>query len=229
MNTWKKKVLAISVTWLVSTAVYSGNVSTSINDAGGNVTVGDISIPGATDRNFNVAGPNGLVNLIRTHDSFPPGVFLKWQPAAGTRQHWFFGIDQTVGGGGFSVMDRLSGDARRLAIHPNGNVGIGTVNPTSKLSVNGGIQAKEIVVESGWADYVFLPDYKLSSLEEIDEYISSHGHLPGMPTAQDIEKNGVNLAEANRLLLEKVEELTLHLIELNNKIKPLQDALDKQL
>ena len=100
-------------------------------------------------------------------------------------------------------------------IHFNsGNVGIGTSTPgTWKLAVNGNIRAKEIKVETAnWPDYVFSKDYDLPSLAEIQKHIQEKGHLPGMPSATEAETNGVELGEMNRLLLEKVEELTLFII-----------------
>ncbi len=96
----------------------------------------------------------------------------------------------------------------------NGNVGIGTANPDEKLTVKGKIRAQEIKVEAtNWPDYVFKKDYELTSLEEIDQYIKQYGHLPEIPKAVDVQADGVSLGEMNKLLLKKIEELTLHLIE----------------
>ncbi|WP_257667151.1 hypothetical protein [Parapedobacter tibetensis] len=96
----------------------------------------------------------------------------------------------------------------------NGNVGIGTITPVDKLSVNGRIRAKEVKVETAnWPDYVFHEDYALQPLPELEAYIKQYGHLPGMPTAKEAEAEGIDLGEMNRKLLENVEQLTLHLIE----------------
>lgn len=103
-----------------------------------------------------------------------------------------------------------------LMLNTSGNVGIGTTMPNEKLSVNGNIRAKEIKVEAAnWPDYVFDLDYKVLGLKELDAYIKANKRLPEMPSAAVAEKDGVGLGELNKLLLKKVEELTLLLIEQN--------------
>ncbi|PRD44972.1 hypothetical protein [Sphingobacterium haloxyli] len=102
----------------------------------------------------------------------------------------------------------------------NGNVGIGTTSPKAKLAVEGNILAKEIKVTNNIAvpDYVFELDYHLSSLSDVEAYVKEHKHLPEIPSAKDIERDGLDLGEMNLLLLKKVEELTLHLIEKEKEI-----------
>lgn len=100
----------------------------------------------------------------------------------------------------------------------DGNVGIGTTVPKEKLSVNGKIRAHEIKVETAnWPDYVFAKDYQLPSLQETEQHIKEKGHLPGIPSAEEVKANGVDLGEMNGKLLKKIEELTLHLIELKKE------------
>jgi len=96
----------------------------------------------------------------------------------------------------------------------DGRLGIGTWTPGNyKLAVNGGIRAKYIDVETGWSDFVFDSDYKLITLEELELYIKENGHLPDMPSSEDVAKNGVNVGETLSKLLQKIEELTLYIIE----------------
>ncbi len=103
-----------------------------------------------------------------------------------------------------------------------GNVGIGTDNPTYKLSVLGNIRATEVVVETGWADYVFNNKYKLKPLNEVEEFIKQNNHLPGIPSAAEVEKNGLHLGDTQKKMMEKIEELTLYIIQLNKRIKELE-------
>ncbi|MFC3197601.1 hypothetical protein ACFOET_08255 [Parapedobacter deserti] len=94
--------------------------------------------------------------------------------------------------------------------------------PGYTLSVDGKVAAKEInVTINGWADYVFKPHYQLRPLTELETYIKEHGHLPGIPSAQEVDKNGVDLGEMNRKLLEKVEELTLYILKQQETIDQL--------
>lgn len=116
-----------------------------------------------------------------------------------------------------------------LIINANtGRVGIGTMNPSHALSVNGGIKAREVVVSnSGWADYVFDKDYKLIPLSEVEKFVEANNHLPNIPSAQDIETQGISVGDMQRLQMEKIEELTLHLIEKDKQIQSLEERLSK--
>ncbi|MEQ9403979.1 MAG: hypothetical protein RIM99_10355 [Cyclobacteriaceae bacterium] len=106
-----------------------------------------------------------------------------------------------------------------LILNPRGgDVGIGTTTPTEKLEVNGTIRSKEVKVEaSPWPDYVFADNYNLPSLEALEKFIKSEGHLPEVPSAKEVEENGIALGEMNALLLKKIEELTLHMIEMKKE------------
>jgi len=101
-----------------------------------------------------------------------------------------------------------------------GNAGINTGQHT--LTVNGTIRAKEVIVDSDWADDVFSADYKLQSLSDVNEYIKQNKHLPGMPSAEQVKAKGVDVGEAQTLLLRKIEEITLHMITLENQVKELK-------
>jgi hypothetical protein len=113
----------------------------------------------------------------------------------------------------------------QLTLLPNGNLGIGTTNPTYKLSVNGSIRAKEIRVNTGWADYVFTKKYRLKPLAEVENYIKRYKHLPGIAPAAKLQKDGVDISAMQTKMMEKIEELTLYLIQANKKIEALEKTL----
>lgn len=107
----------------------------------------------------------------------------------------------------------------------DGKVGIATDSPKELLSVNGNIQAKEIKVTTtatDWPDYVFADEYKLLSLKETAEFIKENKHLPGVPKAKEIEENGLSLGQMNKILMQKIEELTLHMIDKDKRIEALE-------
>ncbi|MBT1698470.1 hypothetical protein KK083_16385 [Fulvivirgaceae bacterium PWU4] len=116
-----------------------------------------------------------------------------------------------------------------LAINEDMNVGIGTTTPDTKLTVKGVIHTNEVRVDMEspiqGPDYVFEKDYDLLSLAELEAYIKANKHLPEVPSAKEMAEDGLNLKEMNLLLLKKVEELTLHLIEANKKIDDLRNGL----
>lgn len=114
-----------------------------------------------------------------------------------------------------------------LRIAENGNVGIGTPNPGAfRLAVNGSVRAKEVIVDTGWADFVFDDDYPLMPLDEVARHIAEKGHLPDIPSAQEVEANGVSIGEMQAKLLQKVEELTLYMIDLEQDNDTLRAMLE---
>ena len=118
-----------------------------------------------------------------------------------------------------------SASTNGLFVGANGNVriGAGSGNPGNALEVNGIVRSKEVLVEiTGWSDFVFEEDYKLMSLAEVEQFVKQHGHLPDVPSANEVEENGIGLGEMNALLLQKIEEMTLHLIEMEKRIKELE-------
>ncbi len=93
---------------------------------------------------------------------------------------------------------------------------------TFKLSVNGDMRANRVKVYTSWADFVFEKDYDLPTLAEVEQHIIKNGHLKDIPSAKDVEAHGIELGEMNKKLLQKVEELTLYIIELNKKVEKLE-------
>ncbi len=115
-----------------------------------------------------------------------------------------------------------------LYMNLSGNVGIGTTNPDQKLTVKGTIHSQEVIVDMNvLPDYVFKPAYHLPTLTEIKTYIDQNHHLPEMPSAEQVAKDGLNLGDMNARLLKKVEELTLYLIEENKQNKIQQKEINQ--
>ena len=121
----------------------------------------------------------------------------------------------------------MTDDVPVVLFSKDNNVGIGTLDPQGyKLAVNGTIRAKEIKVDSDWADFVFKKDYKLPTLGEVKKHITEKGTLPGIPSESDVKANGVSLGEVNALLLQKIEELTLYVIKQQEEIEILKEKVE---
>jgi hypothetical protein len=116
-----------------------------------------------------------------------------------------------------------------LADNPGGAVGIGTQNTAGyKLAVSGNIRSKEVVVETGWADFVFAKEYKLPPLFEVEKFIKANNHLPDVPSAMEIQTNGLKVGEMQTKAMQKIEELTLYIIEMKKEIEALKTIVDQK-
>jgi len=193
---------------------------------------------------FNVQNPvatihtNGTIRFDNLANAATPAFIL------GTDSNGnVFEYPAATGGGAISDSDWLKPDNTLATsiddnIYTNGKVGINTNTFPSligtedvsfyNLFVTGGILTEEVRVAlvGEWADYVFKADYKLPSLQEVEKHIKDEGHLINIPSAEEVEQNGIELGEMNKLLLEKVEELTLYMIELNKKIEAQQKEIE---
>lgn len=116
-----------------------------------------------------------------------------------------------------------------IVVNSAGNVGVGTSNPTQKFTVNGIIYGKEIKVDLSvpGPDYVFEEDYRLLSLDDVEEFVKKNKHLPEVPAAKEMAANGIEVGEMNMILLKKIEELTLYIIQLQNKVEKQEQQIEK--
>ena len=141
-----------------------------------------------------------------------------------------FKINANAGGGSWADIYFQTNGTTKMFIESSGNVGIGTTDLATgyKLSVDGKVACEEVFVEysGNWPDYVFSPEYNLLNLNELENHINENNHLPGIPSAVEIEENGFHLAEMQKLVLQKVEELTLYTIEQGKLINNLQNEIN---
>jgi hypothetical protein len=150
----------------------------------------------------------------------------------GVSGDWFFRAYGSAGShpSDFTIARNTS---NYFHITSDGNIGIGTQAPgTFKLAVAGKIRAEEIRVDTGWADFVFEAGYKLPSLNEVEMHIQQKGHLPGIPTEAEVKKQGISIGEISSKLLQKIEELTLYVIDIKKENESLKDkvgSLEAQL
>jgi len=137
-----------------------------------------------------------------------------------------FATIASTGGSKQTIKDKDVKNNTRLFIHQNGNVGIGTEKVTDnyKLSVEGNIRARKVVVNADqWADYVFVDNYKLTPLSEVRTFIEKNNHLPDVPSEKEVKQTGIDLGEMDAILLKKIEELTLYILEQDKRIAELEN------
>jgi hypothetical protein len=185
--------------------------SLMLNPMGGNVGIG-------TTNPAHLLDVNGVINAF-SYMSSGLGFYMEV-----TKD----GINNSAGSGYLSF--RSNNVDNQMIIDPNGNVGIATINTHGfKFAVNGSAIATSVTVQAytSWPDYVFKTNYTLPTLTEVKTYIDQNHHLPEIPTAEQIEEDGLNLGEMNKLLVKKVEELTLYLIELNKQVKQQQKEIEQ--
>lgn len=210
----------------------NGNVGIGIVDPIHKLHVNGNSFINGTQY-FKTVAYNGVTS--QTHLSFPvhsDGFSIMTQQVLSDRMEVLFRMRDNTTGDALKIwFDDYRGESydrnpfivygdRVLLASDGGNVGIGTTTPTEKLVVDGKILAEEIKVQNVPAsDYVFEPDYKLKPIEELEAYIKENKHLPDIPSSEEFKENGVGLGEMDDMLLRKVEELTLYVIEQNKKLK----------
>lgn len=197
--------------------VNAGNVKVSY----GNVLLDTSSIE-IDGGNILMKGAQDLGDIIFINNSGQQYARIYTNPLGGRALNFTTQLDNTP----------------NLFISDLGNVGVGSVNPDSKLTVKGKIHAEEVKVDLLVpADYVFQkyyngtsalkPEYKLLPLKEVEDFTKKNNHLPNIPSAEEIQQNGLQLGEMTNILLEKIEELTLYIIEQQKRIEALEQQINK--
>jgi hypothetical protein len=215
--------------------------------------IGSMTAPGYAEQWNGPGNPNGTIwrpgnvalGFELTSDGKPPALLEIRRPLSGEGELLFslrsvfkdatsdrFEVDtkHVYAGGARSKENILPGDYD-FAVHRAAAIGVVNINETIpsgyKLVVGGKILAEEVRIKliKDWADYVFQPDYRLTSLPEVETFVHRHRHLPDMPSAAEVEQAGVSLGEMQAKLLLKIEELTLHMIEQHKAIATLQEKL----
>ena len=204
----------------VFTAEVTHNVSTDTRAIQG------ISVP-APGYGYGVYGEGGYKGVYGYANastySYAVGVHGVATGTTGTR----IGIYGTASGGTTNWAGYFAGDCY---ISSDLRVG-GTIAAAGyAVSVHGKIACEEVLIDNDayWPDYVFAEDYELMSIDEFEESINENNHLPGMPSAQEVEENGgFHVGDIQKKTLEKVEELSLYIIELNNRLNNLEQENQK--
>ncbi|MEJ5092699.1 hypothetical protein GEO21_21890 [Sphingobacterium faecium] len=158
-----------------------------------------------------VNGINNFVNTIQINNASNGAIVFN--PGLETQQMFGFHANGSMYWGGQSTYSMILSNAGHLRVTNSLSIG-STLKAGDKLSVKGKISAQEVqVTTTNWPDYVFEENYSLRPILEIEQFVKSHKHLPEIPPAKQIEAEGIALGEMNKLLLKKVEELTLYIIQ----------------
>lgn len=186
----------------------------------GNVLVGDNTF------RLNISPGERAIELIGTNTVFD----MRSNNASGNFTFAFYPQFNSSSIISSIPLNLRVGNIQTMTLPGNGNVLIGKTTQTNTaymLDVNGRIRANKVVVNTTGADFVFESGYHLPSLKSVEQFIKTHHHLPGIAPAQQMQKEGVDLGDNQTKLLQKIEELTLYIIEQQKQIRALQEENKK--
>jgi len=189
-----------------------------------NVGIGGASVPAAQVHfNSNISGDTLKITNSTTGHNSGDGLELRTNGNAAAlvnREN--------------STLDFGTNNTTRIRIRQDGNVVIGNVGALNvpagyKLYVEQGVLTEKVKVavktSADWSDYVFADNYPLRSIEEVKAFVNTNDHLPGLPSASEVVSEGIDVAKMDAKLLEKIEELTLYIFQLNERISKLEDEM----
>jgi hypothetical protein len=227
----------------LSILINDGSSATNLVERFSIITNGNIGIGTSAPNEKLEIGGNLRISNGENCSIFPTGhsltfggrqdyayVSYLFRPSWGTPGSTYsnFQLQSANNSGVFTTAVMFTTDGGSSYIN-SGNVGIGTTTPDQKLTVKGKIHAEEVIVDLNVpvADYVFKPTYKLMPLPEVEQFVKTNSHLPEIPSANEITKNGLSMGEMQNKLLQKVEELTLYAIQQNQKIETLEKRINE--
>lgn len=218
-----------AITYATTNSSTTSNIGIAVADPNEKLTI---------DGNLNLINPPNVSRKIgfTTSDSFSNSQTNNMSTATYGMTFGRFDSSSpspTISLSGWNGVNFFTSNTERMKISGSGKVGIDVATfPTNslyanyKLFVRGGILSDEIRVSLSangtWADYVFNDNYKLMPLSEVETFITTNKHLPNVPSAKQVKEDGINVAEMIRIQQEKIEELTLYVIEQNKKIEALE-------
>jgi len=182
---------------------------------------GILQVRGVYDNSWIYFSSNAGMSSTKYKPKVTYGLAFTWNYSGGDGESII-----NYSGGSTSRLDFTSFDGTNLTTEmtlKKGRLGIGTTIPDQALTVKGKIHAEEVIVDLAVpADFVFHPSYNLMPLNQVEQYVKTNSHLPEIPSAAEISKNGMSMGEMQNKLLQKIEELTLYVIEQQKEIELLK-------
>ena len=171
---------------------------------------------------IGTTSPTAALHIKQENNTVADG--LRLETSLSTQEDWYMFMD-----GNDDLVIRNDAQTLFIMKKNSGYVALGDIFATGyRLSVDGKIAAEDLLIEYAdyWPDYVFEDDYNLLTIDEFSQSIKDNKHLPGIPSAKEVEEDGFLVGDMQKRTMEKLEELSLYIIELHERIKELESQLD---